>query len=200
MDKEEFNKLNIEEQIKIFNSGIKKYGSSAAVSRTLGYKDESTIRKRFRNKEYKLNDQKTAYILINKSETKVKKKNQAVVANNSASIKTKNKSETLVKNTKKESNNNSETLTNEDLKELLAVKDDILAVVKLYKKNTIACDVSNEIKIDTDRIKDEAAITKGLKTYPSVITEFKEFCNNHKEYRMQDLIAMAFLEYIKKYD
>lgn len=179
MEKEQFNKLNIEKQIEYFNKKIKELGSSSAASRSLSYKDESTIRKRFKSKGYHLNSEKTTYILINKGETIVN-----------------NKSNTKVNDNKIANKNNSETLDNKGLKELLVAKDDILAVVKLYRSNTIACDVSNEIKIDTERIKDEAAITKGLKTYPSVIIEFKEFCNKHKEYRMQDLIAMSFLEYI----
>lgn len=199
MDKEQFNKLKIDEQIQYVNKSISKYGSSTAVSKAIGYKDESTLRKRFKSKGYHLNTEKTAYILINKNETKVKNKNETVVTNSLASVNAKNKSETIVKNVEKEHNNKNETLINKDLKELLAVKDDILAVVKLYKKNTIAYDSINEIKIDAERLKNEKAITRGMKTYPSVCTKFKKFCNDNKEYRMQDLIAMAFLEYIKNH-
>lgn len=200
MDKEQFNKLKIDEQIQYVNKSISKYGSSTAVSKAIGYKDESTLRKRFKSKGYHLNTEKTAYILINKNETKVKSKNQAVVANSSTNFKIKNKSETIVKNVEKELNNKNETLINKNLKELLAVKDDILEIVRVYKnKKFVACDALDEIKIDTERLKDESAMTRGIKTYPSVYSEFKKFCNEHKQYRMQDLVAMAFLEYIKNH-
>lgn len=207
MDKEQFNKLNILDQIEYVNKSISKYGSSTAVSKAIGYKDESTLRKRFRSKGYHLNTEKTAYILINKCETLINNKSNIKVNDNISETKvkndkniSKNKSETIVTNNN--SNNKSETLIiNKDLQELLNVKDDILKIVQAYKSSKyIACDKIEKITIDTEKFKGQKAITRGMKTYPSICIEFKKFCNEHNEYRMQDLIAMAFLEYINNHN
>lgn len=55
-----------------------------------------------------------------------------------------------------------------------------------------------EIKIDKKWLKEDPS-TRGFKVYPSVIAKFKEFSKENNQYTMQDLMAMALLEYIDKY-
>lgn len=54
------------------------------------------------------------------------------------------------------------------------------------------------ISIDSDKLT-EQAMTRGFKIYPSVVVEFKEFSKVNSQYTMQDLMAMALIEYMKKY-
>ncbi|MCB2295789.1 hypothetical protein LGK95_20140 [Clostridium algoriphilum] len=54
------------------------------------------------------------------------------------------------------------------------------------------------ISINRDKLT-EQAITRGFKIYPSVVAEFKEFSKRNSQYTMQDLMAMALIEYMKKY-
>ncbi|GCD13245.1 hypothetical protein [Clostridium tagluense] len=65
------------------------------------------------------------------------------------------------------------------------------------KENIIDIEIS-EIKIDKERLNEEPS-TRGFKVYPSVIAEFKKFSKTYSQYTMQDLMAMAMIEYIDKY-
>lgn len=194
MDKSEFNLLDITKQIEEFNKLISAHGSASAASKSLGYSDESTLRKRFKNKGYAMNKEKNKYIKINKSETFIKNKSITKVINKS-DTKVNNKSDTVV--IKQIS-----TLTKE-IQELKSFKSDMTEMLEWYKKqkskeNIIDVEIP-EIKISLDIKADEKAMTQGLKTYPSVLNEFNTFCKNNKEFKKQDLLAMALIEYIKKY-
>ncbi|MCB2307399.1 hypothetical protein LGL08_09525 [Clostridium estertheticum] len=65
------------------------------------------------------------------------------------------------------------------------------------KENIIDIEIP-EIKIDKKWLKEDPS-TRGFKVYPSVIAKFKEFSKENNQYTMQDLMAMALLEYIDKY-
>jgi hypothetical protein len=65
------------------------------------------------------------------------------------------------------------------------------------KENIIDVEIP-EIKIDKDCLNEEPS-TRGFKIYPSVVAKFKEFCKVNSQYTMQDLMAMAMIEYIDKY-
>lgn len=186
MDKEEFNNLDIKEQVEYFNGKIKELGSSSAASRSIGYKDESTIRKRFKAKGYKMNAEKTAYILFdNATANKVNTNKSIITPKSETKVLNKNIPENLVKEIEE-----FKSLKN-DIKEMLEWRENFKEVAATYE--------DTEIKIDAQRLKNEDAITRGIKIYPSVFIEFKKFCTEHKEYRMQDLISMALLEYIRNH-
>ena len=107
-------------------------------------------------------------------------------------------------------NNNSDTLvtpldieTDRSIVEFENMKSELVEMLQWYKEqrgkeNIIDIEIP-QIKIDLDRFKGEGAITRGFKIYPALIAEFKEFCNEHSEYTMQDLQAMALIEYMKRY-
>lgn len=171
MNKDEFNKLSVTEQVNEINKLIKEFGSATKAIQFLGY-NESTLRKRFKKNGYEMNNNKTAYISID------------------------NKSETNVMNEDKtKTDNNSETNVSEN--------KEIIEMLKWYKsvkdKNEIIESETKVIKINTGEL-EEQAITRGIKIYPTIFNKFKNFCTNNKEYKMQDLISMALLEYINRYE
>ena len=186
MDKEQFNNSDIKEQVKYFNEKIKELGSSSAASRDIGYKDESTIRKRFKGKGYRLNEEKTEYVLVdNTAVSKADTSKTIITSKSETKVLNKNIPENLVKEIEE-----FKSLKN-DIKEMLEWRENFKEVAATYE--------DTEIKIDAQRLKNEDAITRGIKIYPSVFIEFKKFCTEHKEYRMQDLISMALLEYIRNH-
>lgn len=65
------------------------------------------------------------------------------------------------------------------------------------KENIIDIEIP-VISINRDKLTEEAK-TRGFKIYPSVVAEFKEFSKKNSQYTMQDLMAMALIEYMKKY-
>jgi hypothetical protein len=193
MYKTEFSKLSIENQVKYINDNMKIYGSATKVIEAIGY-SESTIRKKLNKHSYHMNNDKTAYVLDNNSETKV---------NDNSENKNINDSKTKVIN-----KNNSlmiekiNTFTKE-IQKFNSLKDEMLEMLEWYrtqKKNENEIDVSDpKINIDIERIGTEKAITKGIKLYIKIYDEFKNFAGSHKEYKLQDLTAMALIEYMEKY-
>ena len=135
------------------------------------------------------------------SDTKIKLENETLVVN----------SETR-ENIVNKSNNEGETfvsLSENDLasfdkriKSIEEMKYEIEEMSSWYreqrkKENIIDVEI-HEIKIDKKRLNEEPS-TRGFKVYPSVIAQFKEFSRENRQYTMQDLMAMAMIEYIDKY-
>jgi len=54
------------------------------------------------------------------------------------------------------------------------------------------------VSIDKEKLT-EQAVTRGFKIYPNIVMQFKEFCKGNGQYTMQDLMAMALIEYMDKY-
>lgn len=119
-----------------------------------------------------------------------------------------NNNETLVTPTKYK---DSETIvikgetvgTNVGIVEFENMKSELVEMLEWYKsqrkkENIIDIDIPI-ISIDKDKL-NEIAATRGFKIYPKVIAEFKDFCKQNSQYNMQDLMAMALIEYIDKYN
>lgn len=96
-----------------------------------------------------------------------------------------------------------ETLeTNVAIVEFENMKSGLVEMLEWYKsqrkkENIIDVEIP-KISIDKERLT-EQAVTRGFKIYPNVVAEFKEFCKSNSQYTMQDLMAMAMVEYIVKY-
>jgi len=96
-----------------------------------------------------------------------------------------------------------ETLeTNVAIVEFENMKSGLVEMLEWYKsqrkkENIIDVEIP-KISIDRERLT-EAAVTRGFKIYPGVVAEFKEFCKNNSQYTMQDLMAMAMVEYMNTY-
>ncbi|MBE3129068.1 MAG: hypothetical protein IMZ60_05260 [Actinobacteria bacterium] len=119
-----------------------------------------------------------------------------------------NKSDTLVIPIKyKESETivvKNETLEmNVAITEFESMKSGLVEMLEWYKsqrknENIIEVEIP-KILIYKERLS-ERAVTRGFKIYPNVVAEFKEFCKHNKQYTMQDLMAMAIIEYMIKYE
>lgn len=106
-----------------------------------------------------------------------------------------NKSETIVAN--------GETIkTNKAIVEFEDMKSGLVEMLEWYKdqrKKENIIDIEMPILyIDKEKLT-EQAVTRGFKIYPNVMAEFKEFCKRNSQYNMQDLMAMALIEYMKNY-
>ena len=106
-----------------------------------------------------------------------------------------NESETIVAR--------SETVeTNIAIIEFENMKSGLVEMLEWYtdqriKENIIEIEMPL-ISIDKEKLTDQA-ITRGFKIYPSIVAEFKAFCKENGQYTMQDLMAMALIEYMGKY-
>ncbi|MBK5201418.1 MAG: hypothetical protein JJE21_07775 [Spirochaetaceae bacterium] len=111
-----------------------------------------------------------------------------------------NYSDTKVASTNK---TESETIeTNVSIVEFENMKSGLVEMLEWYRrqrKNENIIDIEiPKININREKLT-EQAVTRGFKIYPVVVTEFKKFCNHNSQYTMQDLMAMALLEYCDKY-
>lgn len=43
-------------------------------------------------------------------------------------------------------------------------------------------------------------ISRNYRIYPNILNEFKEFCEKHKEYKVQELISQALKDFMDKYN
>lgn len=68
---------------------------------------------------------------------------------------------------------------------------------KEYDKNVIEVIQDNRIKIDIDT---EETKRTTILINKKIYDDFNMFCQRHKEYDKKDLLSMALLEYMQKYD
>ena len=117
------------------------------------------------------------------------------------------KSELMIAATKY---NDSETLvvksetveTNMAIIEFENMKSGLVEMLEWYKdqrlkENIIEIEMPL-IFIDKEKLT-EQAMTRGFKIYPGIVAQFKEFCKENSQFTMQDLMAMALIEYMDKY-
>jgi len=89
-----------------------------------------------------------------------------------------------------------------DLLELINYKEDIIKMVKYYNDsvdNTNAVEVS---KLDINRLPSKLQkdiITKSIKSYKPIYKLLDEICKEYPNYKKQDLVSIAFLEFYEKY-
>jgi len=119
-----------------------------------------------------------------------------------------NKSETKISNVKpseiakKNTNETSVIIKNlkEEVHEFSTIKTELNEMLGWYRNQKNIIDIEIPIiKIDSQKFKDEQAITRGVKLYLSAFNTFKNFCLENGQYKMQDLISMALIEYADKY-
>ncbi len=63
----------------------------------------------------------------------------------------------------------------------------------------IDVDKLQEIKIDEDILNRESKTTTTIRLYSDVCERFKDFAETHQEYKIMELLSMALIEYIEKY-
>lgn len=211
LTKEEFNKLPIEKQIKYYNDNMSLGKTASCISREIGV-DESTPRKKFAKRGYRLNKEKNKYILIDDKSMPSKKVSNKII--NDKCQTTLIKPKEIIKNVDDnhdtslikfdDDNNNTLIINNELKKNLLNLAkeySEFKAMLDWFKSrddnNTNnVIEVIQGIDIDlpgNENIRTTIRINK-------VIWEaFNEFCDDNSHLNKQDLHAMALKEYIDKY-
>lgn len=58
---------------------------------------------------------------------------------------------------------------------------------------------TQELKINEDILSDEFKTTTTIRLYTDTLSQFKDFAETYKEYKMVDLVSTALLEYIERY-
>lgn len=208
MIKEDFNKLEVSEQLEYINNELIKGKSLRSISEKLNM-SKTTIRDRFKKISYVYNAETKQYYRDNSIKQATEPINKVIQKDNNSItgnkvIQKDNKSISEVAVIKKE--NISIELQQElkttlaEVKELIEMKDQLKEVIQSYNRSKSIIDIpeSQELKIDKSKFDGDP---KGrlIKIYSNVNDAWMEFCRINNQFKMQDLYSMALLEYIEKY-
>ena len=61
-------------------------------------------------------------------------------------------------------------------------------------------DTTSFIHSDIDKLRNTDTTSSHYRIYKDIQEEFKAFCKEHKQYKVQDIISSAIKEYLDKYN
>lgn len=183
MNREKFDSMSTIEQVKFINNNLEEGLSLTKTCNTIGI-NRKTIKKRFEKINYFYNKNSNSY---------ESQSNNTKVVQNTKVIKSGIKSDyknngTII--------NKSNIKNDEDLKELINMKDKLKEIIYKYEGGILIKE------LDLDRIppklKDEK-INTGIKVYKGVYEEFNKVCKKYNALKKQDLISLAMFEFTERH-
>ena len=79
------------------------------------------------------------------------------------------------------------------------LKDMYIKINELYEWYKSQNNLHKHQDLKIDKFEGDAT-SRSYKVYQDIQTEFKRFCEKHKQYKVQDLVSQAFKEFIDKYE
>lgn len=196
MTKEQFNSLEVLDQIEYINNQLENNSTLTLVCKELGV-GRSTIRDRFKKLSYSYSKDLNRYI-YNDSVTDVVHK---VGVKNNKSIsdvthKGNNVNNKGVVRVDKVTDiiNKSDVEVKETIIDIVNNYDVLKEIIELHRRNTSV--IKQQIVID---IEDAESKLTTLRINSKELELFNDFCDNNKQYRKIDLISQALKEFRKKY-
>lgn len=189
MNKIKFNELSVLDQVSYINDELKKGYTLSTISDYINI-SRKTIGKPLLKAGYVFNKSQKQYILDEyKPTTDILQ--VAVTTTDKRTTPQEYKSNTNIFNSKD---------AKDKMLNILDKHDDIEEMLNWYhnQKNVIEVDLS-ELKIDSSKLTGEVKVTT-VRLYSDVWDSFREFMLKYKELKSMDLISMALIEYIEKYD
>ncbi|WP_282193100.1 hypothetical protein [Romboutsia ilealis] len=196
MTREQFDKLEVLEQIKYINRKLEDNSSITSVCKDLNI-SRSTIRDRFKKLDYSYSKDLNRYV-HNDSVTDVVQK---VTVENNKSIsdvthKGNNVSNTDVARVDKviDTINKSDVEIKETIIDIVNNYDILKEIIELHKCNTSV--IKQQIVIDVEE--SESKLTT-LRVNRKELELFNKFCDANKQYKKIDLISQALKEFRERY-
>ncbi|WP_338564364.1 hypothetical protein QJR60_17250 (plasmid) [Paraclostridium sordellii] len=200
MNKEEFNKLEILEQVQYINNELKNNKSITSVCKELGI-GRSTIRDRFKKANYSYSKDLNKYV-HNDDITDVLQKSTELLKCNNGCISTdinkennNNSTDVIQKDTVTEIINKSDEEIKNNLLDLVSNYDVLKDIIELHRRNTSV--IKQQIVIDIEESDSKLAT---LRVNSKVLEQFNEFCKNNKQYKKVDLLSQAMKDFIERYN
>ena len=173
MNRYEFDKLEILDQIDYINKGLESE-SLTKVCEVIGI-DRATVRKRFKNKGYELKDNKYTQVTTTIDNT----------------VNTKKLTTTNRKTTEKKQVADNTKVLEKKIKSLELEIQGIKAIL-----NTIT--TTNTNGLSEVKEYEGTEVVRSYRINEEVQKEWKVFCKAHSEYKVGDLLANAMVEYMNK--
>ena len=190
MSGNEFKDLDIESKVKYVNELLQQGGSVDNIRTTLGI-GKNYIANTFAKDGYKLNRNINQYI-----------KCDNVVTNTTNVVKQNIKPS----EPKKETNNiNTKDSYYKALEwQIKDLQKQINLINNRLDNNSITTNVVTDttsiIHSDIDKLRNTDTTSSHYRIYKDIQEEFKAFCKEHKQYKIQDIISSALKEYLDKYN
>lgn len=188
MSKDEFNSLEVIEQIEYVNKLLKDNMSLTSISKDLGI-GRSTIRDRFKRLGYTYSKDLNQYILNENTYCHadvVQSSPKSLNSINADSLKKYDVSGTDVKNLDK-------TIKGK-LVNVMREYEVLMEMIELYKRNSSV--LQSNIVIDLPNVESELT---SFRVNKEILKQFKEFIKEQREYKNVDLVSMALKEYIENH-
>lgn len=184
--REEFNKLEVLEQLDYVNHELKKNKSLRIIGSNLKM-SKTTFRDRFAKIGYMYNADLKEYTNDNNPEIQLHQKN------------VKSSQKTVKPNMEPIAKDNVEQKYKDDILELVQNKNELLEMLKNYKNNAVT---TKTTEFNINNLPQELQtniLRKTLKIYEPIYINFDEVCNSYGNFKRQDLISLAILEFCNKY-
>lgn len=191
----EWNKDNIEDIVKYINSELTKGRTMISIEQEDFNANERVIDKRLKRAGYKKIDNKYIInedVIQKKDKSKTKEKDKS---NNSNTLVIQRPNNLIIDNFKEIDMNS--------LKEIINLLEPMKEVIQEYNKSKIKDSVIDleplEIKIDRTELSGNIKAA-GFRIDENILDLWKEFTSENKaEYKVQDLVGQALLEFMEKY-
>ncbi|MGL5642137.1 MAG: hypothetical protein ACRDDM_07710 [Paraclostridium sp.] len=193
MSKEQFNKLNLLEQIKYINMELANNNSITSICKKLGI-GRSTIRDRFKKSNYTYSKNLNMY--ISTVDTFIDKKEPVKLNNEcrSSDIHIENNkvnTSILQVDTVSDIINKSDEEIKANLLDLVTNYDVLKAIIELHKRNTSV--IKQQILID---LEDSESKLTTVRVNSKVLDQFNDFCKNNNQYTKVDLLSQAIKNFV----
>lgn len=192
MDKQEFNKLDVFDQLTYINNELMNGESLRSISATLKM-SKTTFRDRFTKIGYTFNADQHQYIKDNSIVVKNECKHITSILQECKTPDKKPANESEYKSNMIVFNSNEQ----HKMMDILGNYDKLKELISWFDTQKNIVEVQ-ELKIDAARLKGEVKTTT-VRLYSDVWEEFKKFAEGFKEFKNQDLVTTALLEFMDKY-
>lgn len=195
MNRQEFDALDIYNQIDYFNSKMTLGLSQAKICELINL-PKSTWRDRLKKVGYKLDQESRCYRSVTNKTKNIN--NTIVTPTETVNLPAFQDSLTLDSVT----TSTLEILKfKSDLLELAQMKKDILSTIDIVKKYEFEKDIIDivDLKIDSNKMTGDIK-TRSFKIYSDILDRFLEFNKKHPDLKQQDILSQFILEGIQKYN
>ncbi|MGL5715788.1 MAG: hypothetical protein ACRCX2_22390 [Paraclostridium sp.] len=182
-------KTNINDIVEFINKGLSDGFTVQELRKILGI-SEKVQQKLFREHEYKYNQKFRSYIKNNNKEVQVNIIKESMKSSNTKVVQNNHTVDT-------QGNEMIEILNT--MKEMKVMQTQFQEMYQWYKIQT---DI-NIIDVDIPEFKviknNNETISRNLRIYTDTNNLFNEFCKEHKECKIQDILNTALVEFINRY-
>lgn len=185
LTKEEFNKLDIKEQIEYFNNSLENNVSITAVCKQIGI-GRSTISDRFKKHNYSYSKELNQYTHREVTKERVKPINRQNDGCNTTS--------SSIENTVTEVINISDVDIKNNLLDIASNYEVLKEMIETYRRNTNV--VKQQIVID---LEEAESILTTIRVNPKVWEQFKIFSLEHRQFKKVDLLSQALKNFMEQY-